>query len=96
MSRDKASYSSFEDSVASETPFFMSQMSDSRRLVLTYAQLEELLLREQVKHCDWFLRNDITGRVRLIHQKKRLKRAIVLLQIPQGMPGRHKVEPQEP
>ena len=43
-------------------------------------------MQEQVRDPEWFIRNDVTGRVGLIRQKTRLHRAIVLLQIP---PNKH-------
>ena len=46
------------------------------------AQLELLLLKVQVRDPEWFIKNDVTGRISLIKSKKRLHRAIVLLQIP--------------
>ena len=74
--------SALDDTVASETPFYASILAEAERQILSQTQLQELILREQVRHNDWFLKNDVTGRVRLISQKRRLERAIVLLQIP--------------
>ena len=56
--------------------------------MLTLGQLEQFFLSQQVRQPDWFVKNDVTGRVRLIHEKKRMHRAFVVLKIPESDLGR--------
>ena len=54
-------------------------MDDPDRKILTLSQLKKVLLREKVKLPEWFVKKDMTGRIKLIKEKKKLNRAIVLI-----------------
>ena len=46
---------------------------------MTLSQLKKILLREKVMQPQWYVKNDVTGRVKIIEEKKKLHRAIVLM-----------------
>ena len=60
--------------------FIREILDDSEQKILTLSQLKKILLREKVKVPDWFVKKDMTGRVKLIKDKKKLHRAMVLIQ----------------
>ena len=60
--------------------FIREILDDPDRKILTLSQLKKVLLREKVKLPEWFVKKDMTGRVKLIKDKKKLDRAMVLIQ----------------
>lgn len=60
--------------------FIREIIDDPDRKILTLSQLKKVLLREKVKLPEWFVKKDMTGRVKLINDKKKLDRAMVLIQ----------------
>ena len=88
VNSDEIVSSMADDPHSDEASFIQSLLTEHSRQILTQSQLEQLVLREQIQLASWFEKHDVTGRVKLINQKQRLYRAIILLQIPKNTVGR--------
>ena len=66
--------------VNNKASFVRKLLDEPHRKVLTQSQLKKILLREKVKTPEWYAKKDVTGRVKLIQEKKKLHRAIVMVQ----------------
>ena len=72
----------------------MATIHDKARKIITFAQLKQLILREQVRDPDWLVASDITRKAKIIQEKKKLHRTFLLVPLSENR-SLPKMKPRE-